>query len=75
MSRKGHLCPTGKADEGRAGLQPSPLQPLSLSHTNCITAAEREKMWAPVAETLAAHHCLQLEFLLPAFTNDNPGQE
>lgn len=34
-------------------------------------SCREEKMWATLAETLAAHHCLQLEFLLPAFTNDN----
>lgn len=38
-------------------------------------SCREEKMWATLAETLAAHHCLQLEFLLRAFTNDNLGQE
>lgn len=38
-------------------------------------SCREEKMRATLAETLAAHHCLQLEFLLPAFTNDNSGQE
>lgn len=38
-------------------------------------SCREEKMWATLAETLAAHLCLQLEFLLRAFTNDNLGQE
>lgn len=55
-----------------ASLSSRAMEPLT--HKLCYSCRE-EKLWATLAETLAVHHCLQLEFLLRAFTNDNLGQE